>query len=225
MSGVASLWRSTIGKKYVMAVSGILLLLWIIAHAAGNLKIFDGAESFNQYSEWLHIMGAPALGESQALWIMRILLLVLLAAHVTSFVALWKLDVGARRTHYKKFQPEVFSFASRTMRWGGIAVFLFVIYHILHLTTGHAHRDFIAYDPYHNVVTGFQSPLVSGIYIFAVIALGMHLYHGIWSAFQTLGLNNARYNRMRRPVAAVVAVAVVGMFIAIPLGVLVGVIQ
>jgi succinate dehydrogenase / fumarate reductase, cytochrome b subunit len=225
MSGATSIWRSTIGKKYVMAVSGILLVAWILLHAVGNLKIFEGPEKFNQYSEFLRLIGAPALGESQALWAMRLGLLLLLVLHVASFVSLWRIDMAARRTHYRKYQPEVFSFSSRTMRWGGIAVFLFVVYHLLHFTTGHAHPDFIAHDPYSNLVSAFQNPLVVLVYLTAVVALGLHLYHGIWSAFQTLGVTTGKGLRIRRPLALVVSVAITLIFAVVPLAVLLGIVR
>ncbi|MGH7477077.1 MAG: succinate dehydrogenase cytochrome b subunit [Longimicrobiales bacterium] len=223
MRGIIALWDSSIGKKYIMAASGLLLLAWIFLHAVGNLKVFTGPQHFNEYGEFLRVIGAPVLGQSQLLWVIRFVLLLALVLHVTTFVQLWRRDRAARTVRYARYDPQVFSFASRTMRWGGIAVLLFVIYHLLHFTTGDAHPQFRPLDPYHNVVAGFQSPVVAIIYIGAVTALGLHLYHGLWSAFQTLGLNNPRYNRFRRPLALVVAVTITLAFMTVPLAVLAGI--
>lgn len=222
MRGLIGLWRTTIGKKYVMAVTGVLLLAWLAMHAVGNLKIFTGAEKFNEYSEFLRLVGAPVVGESQLLWVMRAALLAFLILHIWALVGLWKRDAAARTVAYKKFEPQVFSFASKTMRWGGIAIFLFIVYHILHFTTGDAHHDFVHGDPYHNLIAGFQVLPVTLVYLAALVALAFHLYHGVWSAFQTLGLNNRKYNRLRRPFALLVSLGITGMFAIVPLSVLFG---
>ncbi|MGH7482122.1 MAG: succinate dehydrogenase cytochrome b subunit [Longimicrobiales bacterium] len=224
MRRIFRLWRTTIGKKYVMAVSGIVLLLWLFLHAAGNLKIFTGRSHFNEYSEFLRAIGAPVAGEGDLLWVTRAVLLVALAAHVWAMIALWRLDAAARPVGYRQFRPQVFSVASRTMKWGGIAIFLFVIYHLLHFTTGDAHADFVTGDPYHNVIAGFQSLPVALVYFAALVALAFHLYHGIWSAFQTLGVNDRRYNRLRRPFALLVSIGITTTFAVVPIAVLAGIV-
>jgi succinate dehydrogenase / fumarate reductase cytochrome b subunit len=217
--------RTSIGKKLLMASASILLFLYIVAHLAGNLKLFLGAEAFNHYAEWLRVVGEPLFPEKSVLWIARVVLLAALGVHVLVYVQLWLQKRRARTMRYKKFDPQVFSWTSRTMMWGGIAIFAFVAFHLLHLTTGDAHPDFIVGDAYHNVVAGFQSVPVAGVYMVGVIALGMHLYHGLWSALQTFGINNPKYNNYRRPAAAVIAVLIAVGYLSIPLAVLTGVIS
>ncbi|MDX1675732.1 MAG: succinate dehydrogenase cytochrome b subunit [Longimicrobiales bacterium] len=217
--------RTSIGRKLAMATASILLFLYVVAHLAGNLKVFLGAESFNHYAEWLRVVGEPLFPEKSVLWIARVVLLAALFVHIGAYVQLWLQKRRARTTRYKKYDPQVFSWMSRAMAWGGIAIFAFVTYHLLHLTFGTAHPDFIAGDAYHNVIAGFQSIPVAGVYAVGVIALGMHLYHGLWSALQTFGINNPKYNRYRRPAAAIIAVLITIGYLSIPLAVLTGVIR
>ena len=217
--------RTSIGRKLLMASASILLFLYIVAHLAGNLKLFLGAEAFNHYAEWLRVVGEPLFPEKSVLWIARVVLLAALGVHVVEYFFLWLQKRRARTVRYRKYDPQVFSWTSRTMMWGGIAIFAFVTFHLLHLTTGDAHPDFIAGDAYHNVVAGFQSFPVAGIYMVGVVALGMHLYHGLWSALQTFGINNPKYNRYRRPAAGVIAVLITIGYLSIPIAVLTGVIN
>jgi succinate dehydrogenase / fumarate reductase, cytochrome b subunit len=219
--------RSTsIGKKLLMATSSILLFLYVVAHLVGNLKIFLGPEPFNHYAEWLRVAGSPLFPDESVLWLARVVLLAALLVHVGAYVQLWRQKRRARTVGYRTFDPQVFNWMSRTMMWGGIAILLFVIFHILHLTTGHIQPDpaagFQRHDPYENVIAGFSLWWVSGIYTVGVVALGMHLYHGLWSAMQTLGLNNPKYNLYRRPAAAVIAIAITIGYLTIPFGVLLG---
>lgn len=217
--------QTSIGRKLLMASASILLFLYIVAHLAGNLKLFLGADAFNHYAEWLRVAGEPLFPEQSVLWIARVVLLAALFIHVGEYILLWLQKRRARTTRYKKYDPQVFSWMSRAMMWGGIAIFAFVAFHLLHLTTGDAHPDFIVGDAYHNVVAGFQSVPVAGIYMVGVIALGMHLYHGLWSALQTFGVNNPKYNSYRRPAAAIIAVLITVGYLSIPLAVLTGVIS
>lgn len=216
---------TSIGRKLLMASASILLFLYIIAHLAGNLKVFLGAESFNHYAEWLRVVGEPLFPEKSVLWIARVVLLAALFVHVGVYAQLWLQKRRARTTRYRKYDPQVFSWTSRTMAWGGIAIFAFVAYHLMHLTFGNAHPDFVAGDAYHNVIAGFQSLPVTGVYMVGVVALGLHLYHGLWSALQTFGINNPKYNRYRRPAAAIVAVLITVGYLSIPVAVLTGVIN
>lgn len=220
--------RTSIGRKLLMATASILLFAYIVAHLVGNLKIFLGPESFNHYAEWLRVAGSPLFPEQGVLWIARVVLLAALFVHVGAYVELWLRKRRARTTRYRKFDPQVFSWTSRTMAWGGVAIFAFVVFHILHLTTGDIQPDlgyaFQRGDPYENAIAGFQVWWVSGIYMVGVIALGMHLYHGLWSALQTFGINNPKYNRYRRPAAGVIAVLITLGYLLIPLSVLTGVI-
>lgn len=217
--------RTSIGRKLLMASASVLLFLYIVAHLAGNLKLFLGAEAFNHYAEWLRVVGEPLFPEQSVLWIARVVLLAALFVHVGEYVVLWLQKRRARTTRYRKYDPQVFSWTSRAMMWGGIAIFGFVAFHILHLTTGDVHPDFVPGDAYSNVVAGFQSLPVTGIYFVGVIALGMHLYHGLWSALQTFGINNPKYNGYRRPAAGIIAVLITVGYLSIPLAVLTGVIS
>ena len=222
MRRLTRLYASTVGKKVVMAITGILLVLFVLAHMAGNLKVFQGAEAFNAYAEGIRELGYPFLPHYGALWLMRLGLLAAVGLHIWAAWSLYRTSKRARSTSYRKRESLAFSYASRTMRWGGVIVLAFVVYHILHFTTGQAHTDFVAGDPYRNLVVAFQNPLVSLSYVVAVGALGLHLYHGIWSGFQTLGLNHPKYNRYRRPLAAGLSILLFVGFIIVPVSVLAG---
>ena len=208
MNRVVSLYRSSVGKKILMGVTGALLFAFVLAHMIGNLKIFFGEASFDAYAEWIREIGYPALPHSGFLWIQRVVLLGAVLVHITAAFQTWSQSRAARTQGYRKLEDLSFSYASRTMRWGGVIIGLFIVYHILHFTTGQAHPDFIPGRAYHNFVIGFQSPLVLGFYLLAQTALCAHLYHGLWSATQTLGLNHPRYNAMRRPIALGIALAI-----------------
>jgi succinate dehydrogenase / fumarate reductase cytochrome b subunit len=208
-------WRSTIGKKVVMAVSGIVLVGYILAHVTANLLIFVGPSAIDGYAASLRTM--PVL-----LWGVRILLLVSVVLHVVAATQLALLARAARPTPYRRFDPQASSPASRTMRWGGVALLLFLMYHILHFTTGQAHPQFIHLAPYHNITTAFRVWWVAAIYVAAMVALAMHLYHGTWSMFQTLGIEHARVNVARRRFATILAILVPLGFVSVPIAVLVG---
>ena len=217
------LYHSSVGKKVVMATTGLILFAYILGHMVGNLKVFQGPEAFDDYAVWLREMGTPALPEYGLLWAVRTVLLVAVVAHITAAVQLWRRSRAARPQGYRMEQRLSFSYASRTMRWGGVIVGAFVVYHILHLTVGAAHPDFEYGAVYANVVVGFQNPLVAAFYVVAVGALSLHLYHGLWSATQTLALVHPKYERARRPVALGVALVIFIGFISVPLAVLAGI--
>ncbi len=226
MSRVLTLWGSSVGKKIMMAVTGVILIGFIVAHMVGNLKVFMGADAFNHYAEGLRSFGAPFLAHGQALWIARIVLLVAVVIHIAAATVLTLQSKRARPVAYKKYAGDmVFSYASRTMVWGGIIILLFVIYHLLHFTTGDVHPDFIPGNAYHNFVSGFQSVPAALVYILAMIPLGLHLYHGFWSMLQTLGANNDKYNHLRRPIAAGLALLVTLGNLSFPIAVLSGVLK
>lgn len=222
---LGALVGSTVGKKVVMAVTGIVLWGFVLAHMIGNLKVLQGAESMNGYAEWIREVAYPVLPNEGALWIFRAVLLVAVLLHVWAAWSLYRTSASAREVPYRNQEHISFSYASKTMRWGGVIILLFVIYHILHFTTGQAHRDFVAGDVYRNFLVAFQNPWVLGAYLLAQAALGLHLYHGIWSLMQTLGLNHPRYNRYRRPVAAGFAWLIFIGFMTPPLLVFAGVIS
>jgi len=220
-----TLWGSTVGKKITMSVAGLVLYGFVIAHMAGNLKVYMGPEAFNHYAEGLRTVGAPFFAYGQALWLARIILLAAVLVHIVAGVQLSIKSRKARAHSYKKYEGLEFSWASRTMFWGGIAVFAFIIFHLLDLTFGVVNPRFLPGDAYHNFVTTFQRVPVSIAYIAAMIPLCLHLYHGFWSMFQTLGLNNPRYNNVRRPIAAILAAAIFIGNISFPIAVMLGVIE
>jgi len=218
-------WRSAIGKKAVMAVTGVFLFGWVFLHMLGNMKLYLGAEHMNEYAKWLITMGAPALPNKTLLMVVRVLLLVAVWLHIQAATQLTLMNRRARPVGYANRDYVTASYASRTMRWGGVIVLLFVWYHLGHLTYGKFHPNFIQDDPYHNVVTGFQVWWVSAIYIVANLALGLHLYHGLWSMFNSLGLNHLRFNKWRRYFAIAFALAVTLGNISFPISVLMGIVR
>jgi len=227
MSWMMNLYRSALGKKAVMAVTGIILFGWIFLHMVGNLKLYLGAEHLNEYAKWLRVMGAPAMPNSALLWASRLLLVVSVWLHIQAATELTLMNRAARPVAYTDRGYVVASYASRTMRWGGVIIALFVIYHLMHLTFG-AHvspAPFVEGDPYHNVVAGFQVWWVSAIYIIANLALGLHLYHGLWSMFQSLGLNAPRFNPWRRYFASAFAFIITAANVSFPVMVLLGVVK
>jgi succinate dehydrogenase / fumarate reductase cytochrome b subunit len=225
MRRVLSLYRSSVGKKILMAVTGVIFVLFVLAHMYGNLKAFYGSEKFNHYAEFLREMGAPIFGRGQLLWVFRIVLLAAVGIHVLMAIQLWLLSRSARPVSYVKgLQSEESTYASRTIRWGGVIIFVFVVYHLLHFTIGTAHPSFVPGAAYENLVIGFQSWPVVLAYAVALGALCLHLYHGVWSALQTLGANHVRYNKYRRPLAVIVAAAVFVGFMTVPAAVVAGII-
>ena len=219
------LWSSSVGKKIVMAVSGLILYGFVVAHMLGNLKVYQGRESFNHYAEGLRTVGAPFFSPGQLLWVARAILLAALFVHLAAVVTLTRQSKAARKHSYKKYDGLEFSYASRTMLWGGLLVLAYVIYHLMHFTFGNVHPNFVHGDVYSNFVRGFQQWPVSLAYVVAMIPLGMHMYHGFWSMLQTLGANNPKYNRVRRPIALVLALGVVLINMSFPVAVLLGVVK
>jgi len=225
MRKVLGLYQTSVGKKVVMAVSGILLYGFVVVHMIGNLKVYYGREKYNAYAEFLRSIGYPALGHEQALWIFRIVLIAAVGVHLLAATQLTLRSWAARPAGYRRRDDLSFSYASRTMRWGGVIVALFVIYHLLHLTFGTVHPHFEPGDVYANVVSGFRVWPVAVAYILCMIPLGWHMYHGLWSLTQTLAIENPVVKRWRRPVAAVIAVVTIAGNISIPLAVLTGIVH
>ena len=225
MRRVLSLYRSSVGKKILMAVTGVIFVLFVLAHMYGNLKAFYGPEYFNHYAEFLREMGAPIFAHGHLLWVMRIALIAAVGIHMLMAFQLWWASYRARPVKYAKgLAPEESTYASRTIRWGGVMIGTFVVYHLLHFTIGTVHPDFVRGAAYENLVIGFQSIPVVIAYAIAIGALCLHLYHGVWSAMQTLGANHPRYNRYRRPVALAVAGIIFVGFMTVPVSVAAGII-
>ena len=191
----------------------------------GRTGIHAGDYKIDVYAEGLRAFGAPILGEGQFLWIARIGLLLAVGLHILSAWQLTQISRRARPLGYQKQTPKASTYASRTMRYGGVVILLFIVYHLLHLTTGHVHTEFAQGQVYGNVYYGFMNPLVSGFYILANLALCLHLYHGVWSLFQTLGVSGDRFNAMRRQMAAAFAIVVCLGNVSFPLAVLGGLLE
>lgn len=208
-------YGTTLGKKAVVAVTGILMFGFLIAHMAGNLQFFAGREQINHYAESLRQM--PAL-----LWGARVGLLAAAVLHIAASVQLVKLQHVARPHGYLRKQNVGSSYASRTMRWSGPIILAFLVYHLLHLTWGVTDREFVHLDAYGNLVRGFSQPVIAIAYIVAMLLLSLHLYHGLWSMFQTLGFSHPRYSAKLRLAAKLFTVLLVLGFLSVPVAILAG---
>lgn len=210
-------WGSTNGKKAVMAVTGFILFLFIIGHLLGNLQIFESRARLNAYGQFLHNLG-------ELLWIARGVLIACVVLHIWATFELWRRNRQARPIGYQVKKSVASSYADRTMYWSGPIVLAFVIFHLLEFTAGTIHPEsrFIPGDVYHNVVAGFSVWWVAAWYIFALILLGMHLRHGLWSMFQSLGLNHPRHTPVLKQAALWIAILITAGYISIPVSVLAG---
>src|SRR3954462_15784218 len=216
-----SLYSTAVGKKYVMAISGIVLMVFVLAHMIGNLKLYFGATALNNYSHWLREVGEPALPRQALLWGVRIGLLGAVIAHIVAAYQLTRINRRARPEAYRSKRDYVAAdFASRTMRWTGVIVLLFVAFHLLDLTWGPANPDYVSGDPYHNIITSFERVPVALVYVLANLALGVHLYHGAWSLFQSMGW----VTPWRRQFAWVFTALIVVGNVSFPLAVMFGVV-
>ncbi|MFK0289625.1 succinate dehydrogenase [Streptomyces sp. NPDC090442] len=218
-SKALTVWRSTVGKKTVMAVSGLIMLLYLVAHMIGNLKIFFGPGEFDHYAHWLRTVGEPFMHYEWTLWLIRVVLVVAVVAHAVSAYQLSRRDIRARPSRYVHRKPRA-SYATRTMRWGGIILGLFIVWHLMDLTTGTVHPDFRAGHPYQNVVGTFSTWYGNVIYLVAMLALGLHIRHGFWSAAQTLGAGSRTRDRALKASANILALLLTVGFIAVPVGVM-----
>jgi succinate dehydrogenase / fumarate reductase cytochrome b subunit len=217
-------WRSTIGKKTVMAVSGAIMLSYLIVHMLGNLKVFFGPDDMNGYAHWLRTLGEPFLHHEWFLWILRVVLLAAVVAHGVAAYQLSRRDIAARPVGYVHKRART-SYATRTMRWGGVILALFVVWHILDLTTGTVNPDFRTAEPYHNVVATFDTWYGNVIYCVAMLAVGLHVRHGFYSAALTLGAGGRTRNAALKTTGNVLAVVLVAGFLSVPIGVMTGVVS
>ncbi len=209
------LYSTTIGKKAIMSVTGLMLFGFVLIHLLGNLQLFSGPEQMNGYAAFLK-------KSSSVLWSFRLILLTALGLHVLTAVQLTLLSWRGRPIAYYQNESIEAGWASRTMRWTGPIILLYIVYHLLHLTVGSVHPRFDLHDVYANTVIGFGSMAVAAAYALAMVALGVHLRHGIWSAFQTLGLIIPRVEAPLRTAALVAAVILALGFITLPISVLLG---
>jgi succinate dehydrogenase / fumarate reductase, cytochrome b subunit len=228
------LYSTAVGKKYVMAITGIIGIGYVVAHMIGNLKVYLGVITegdelvydIDVYGEFLRELLVPILPHGFFLWIMRLVLIGALILHVH---AAWSLTLLNRKARPVKYQTardyQVANFASRTMRWTGIIVLLFIAFHLADLTWGWTHPDFVKGAVYYNIDQSLSRLPVAIFYILANIALGVHLFHGTWSLFQSLGWNNPRFNSWRRAFATAIATVVVVGNVSFPIATLAGVIS
>ncbi len=220
-------WQTAVGKKWIMALTGAALMGFVFFHAAGNLKMYMGEEDFNHYAEFLRDLLYPILPHTVALWLLRIGLIVAFGLHIAAAASLTRMNQKARPVRYQSRRDYLAAnYASRTMRVSGIIVGLFLLFHLADLTwgVGFINSEFERGEAFANVTYSLDRIGVAAIYIVANIALGIHLFHGAWSMFQSLGVNNPRYNGARRAFAAGFAVLVAGMNISFPIAVLTGVV-
>jgi succinate dehydrogenase / fumarate reductase cytochrome b subunit len=223
-----TLYRSTIGKKVIMAVTGLVLIAFVIGHMLGNLQMFIGAAKINAYSAFLKSTG-------ELLWLVRLGLLVAVLLHILMAWQLTMIKRQARPIDYRRREPQVSTIASRTMRWGGVLLLVFIVFHILHFTTGTVfpaasrpdamYPQFSHTDVYGNVISAFRTPWVVAFYVVAMLFLMLHLFHGAWSSVRTLGLNKPSRHPLQRRVATIVAIVVWLGFTAVPVAVFFGVIR
>ena len=219
MNRLQLLWNSSVGKKFIMAITGLIWVVYLITHVLANLLVFEGPTRINAYSAFLH-------GTGGALWAARLVLIVALILHIVAAVQLAERRHEARPVGYVAGrEPQVSTVASRTIRWGGALILAFLVYHLLHFTVGTAHPDFVEGDPYHNVVTGFHNPLVVVFYLVAMGFVGLHLYHGIWSSGRSLGMSPPSPRPLRRTLALALALLVWLGFSAIAIAVYAGVVR
>ncbi len=223
--------RSTVALKVLMAVSGLILVGYLLAHMYGNLKLFAGEDSFNEYAHHLRVLGEPILPYAGLLWIIRVVLLASVIAHFYAAVALWsrakKARGGTKRYESTKNKRGVQrSYASFTLRWGGVVILLFVIFHLLHFTWNTIHPGGASASPYLRVVNGFGVWWVVLAYTVAMLAVAFHLRHGIWSALTTLGANTSAVARRRLNLLAYAVTAVITIgFLLPPFAILFGLVK
>ncbi len=219
-------YRSAVGKKYVMAITGVVGMGYVFAHMVGNLKMYLGPEDIDHYGEFLRELLVPILPRTVTLWILRLVLIVALVLHVHAAYALTVMNRRARPTRYQSKRDYVAAnFASRTMRWTGIIVLLFLFWHLADLTWGWFNPHFVRGAVYRNVDASLSRVPVAFLYIVANLALGVHLYHGAWSLFQSVGWNRRRFNPWRRYFATAFAGIIVAGNVSFPLAVLTGVLS
>lgn len=218
-------YRSAVGKKWVMAITGLMGIGFVLAHMVGNLKVYMGADDMNHYGEFLRELLYPLVPRTVTLWLMRFGLIAAILLHLHAAYSLTVMNHRARPADYAGGRDYVAAnFASRTMRWSGIIVLAFIAWHLLDLTGGQANPNFVRGDPYNNLVASFERPAVAAFYVVANVLLGIHLFHGVWSMFQSLGANNPRFNawrlRLAQGIAAVIVIGNVSFPLAVTFGAL-----
>jgi succinate dehydrogenase / fumarate reductase, cytochrome b subunit len=226
-------YSTAVGKKYVMAITGIIGILFVVFHMIGNLKVYlgliteDGQRVYDVdvYSEFLRELLVPILPRTLALWLLRAVLIAALVLHVHAAYSLTVMNRRARPVRYQSHRDYVVAnFASRTMRWTGVIVLLFLFFHLADLTWGWFNPDFVRGEVYRNLDASLSRIPVAILYIVANIALGIHLFHGTWSLFQSMGWNNPRFNAWRRGLATAIATVIVVGNVSFPIAVQAGIV-
>jgi len=220
MQRLANLFDSSVGKKVVMAVTGFILFGYVAGHVTGNLLVFLGPHAINDYGRFLH-----TFLHGTGIWIARAGLLAAVVLHVWASVSLTAENRAARPVGYRRRENRESTFASRSMILTGPVLAGFIVYHLAHFTTGSVHPSFVPGDVYHNLVVGFRSWGAAAFYALAMLALGLHLYHGAWSMLQTLGASHPRWNLLRNRAARVATVLIVTGFLSVPAAVILGLLR
>jgi succinate dehydrogenase / fumarate reductase, cytochrome b subunit len=216
MNRLAAFWDSSVGKKAVMAVTGIIGVLFVLGHMVGNLQVFQGADRLNAYGALLH---GPL---NEVIWALRVVLVLAVVLHIVAATQLTIRNRQARPVGYAERRPQVSTVAARTLRWGGVLLLVFIVYHLLDITVGTLNPHFEAGNVYGNLLASLRRPVVAVFYLAAMAALGLHLHHGAWSSMRSLGVAPGSATPLKRRVALVVAIVVASGFALVPLAVLLG---
>jgi succinate dehydrogenase / fumarate reductase cytochrome b subunit len=221
-----NIYQTAVGKKWVMAITGVIGMGFLAGHMVGNLKMYLGATALNHYAEGLRTFGEPFAPREAVLWGVRALLIVAVLVHIHAAVTLWLMNRRAHPEAYRSKRDYIAAnWASRTMKWTGPIVLLFIAFHLMDLTFAKSYNpDFVQAEVYHNVVASFSRPAVAAVYVIANLALGVHLYHGAWSLFQSMGVNSPQLNPARRIFAILFTIAVIGPNVSFPIAVQLGIV-
>jgi succinate dehydrogenase / fumarate reductase cytochrome b subunit len=211
-------YRSTIGKKVIMAITGLIGVGFVVGHMLGHLQVFQSADKYNAYAHFLQSLGG-------LLWLARAVLLGAVILHITMALQLTRASRAARPVANVRRTPQVATLASRTMLWGGILLLVFIVFHVLHFTTLTIYPEYERISVYNRMIVAFHKPVVLVFYVLAMLALGFHLYHGAWSSMRTLGLTKASANPLQRRIPTVIAVVVTLGFLSVPLAIAAGVLK
>jgi len=216
---------NSVVKKVVMAVSGIIMLLFLIAHMIGNLKAFAGASTYNDYSKWLRTFGEPALPYRTFLTLLEVVLVISVVAHMGAAFALWRQARRARPERYVSKKAVAATYASRTLRWGGVIIALYIVWHILDMTVGVVNPAGTESTPYERLIAGMSNPWITSFYVLALVLLGLHLRHGIWSVTQTLGRSNRQRERIVNAFAVGFSTLLIAGYLVVPFAILFGLVD
>lgn len=224
-NSILALWSTTIGKKFVMAITGAVLVAFVVVHMLGNLKAFAGAADVDSYALFLRQVGMPELGYGDLLWVVRVVLVICVVLHILAAYQLTLISRAARPIGYAKKKNIHTTYSALLMRWSGVLIVAFVIFHIFHFTlgdVGFGSAGYIKLGVYHNVIAAFHIWWISLIYIVAMLALGLHIDHGVWSGCQTIGWTTPKNTIWIRNASRTLAIIVAGGFILIPVAVMTG---